>query len=151
MVSRWTETSARDAAARDAWMQRRIRYFGKACLTTQEYRAVVYSLHGLPQLTRDRNTGLVEGEIEKPTLAYVASKMRISPGRVSQLLSKAADALKWFEEQGYPGIGWERQRKEWHFVAPVGDSPVKREQRAAVRIVPDRTRKHYRLAFAGDL
>lgn len=148
MVGRGVEGAAKSAASRNDWMQRRIRYFGKACLTTQEYRAVVYSLYGLPQLERDRNTGLVIGEIEKPTLTFVALKMRITQGRVSQLLIKAADALTWFDEHGYGDVGWHWKGHQWEFTAPVGEAPA---QTAQVRIVKDRSKHAYRLAFAGEL
>lgn len=151
MPRRSTETQAEWAQRRDEWMQRRIRYFGKPCLTSQEYRAVVFSLYGLPQVTRDIETGTVLVPLEAPTQRYVATKMSISQARVSQLLTKAADALTWFDDAGVTGIGWRRQGSTWHFEAPVMDKPDSELRRAQVRVAANRGRQSYKLAFAGEL
>lgn len=152
MPRRSTETQAEWMQRRDAWMQRRIRYFGKPCLTTQEYRAVVFSLYGLPQVTRDVRTGMVDVALEAPTQRFVGLKLGgISQSRVSRLLASAADALEWFDESGYTGIGWYWRRSRWEFVAPVMDKPDRELRRAQVRLVPDRARQTYKVRFLGEL
>lgn len=137
---------ARDKEARDAWMQRRSRYFGKPCLTGQEYNAVVHSLYGMPQL--NRVDGFVIGEIELPIQRYVAAKIGVSRSRVSQLLANAGDALQWFEDHGHLDVGWHPRGKTWHFVAPVVDVPIRTTK---VRMVKDRSKKGYRLQFLGEV
>ena len=149
MVGSVVEMRAMTNAEIDVWMQRRIRYFGQPGLTTQEYRAVVYSLLGLPEVAL--KDGQVETEMELPTQRYVAVKMRITAGRVSQLLASASRALTWFELEGVTGIGWQRQGRTWHFAAPILDVPEQRQHRAEVRVVQDRVSRSYKLAFAGEL
>src|SRR4051812_12079128 len=117
VLRRKTERRALTEAELDAWMQRRIRYFGEAGLTYQEYRAVTYSLYGLPDYAFDETRMNHQHTIERPTQKYVATKMNnISHQRVSQLLDKAADAMLWFEQVGRgEEIYWERQGKRgWH-------------------------------------
>ena len=111
-----------------------VRHFGAPCLTSQEYRAVVYSLHGLPEVTL--NDGEVVSDLVLPTQKYVATKMGISQGRVSHLLASASMALLWFEDQGTPGIGWVRLPRgrgaaKWDFRAPVLACPIPKEERPA--------------------
>jgi hypothetical protein len=148
VLSRRTEGGAISAAFIDAWMERRIRRYGEPCLTRQEYRAVVYSLMGLPAVAIDRCGNALA--VEQPTQRYIATKMRISQGRVSQLLSSAAMAMRWFELHGYSNVGWKRRGRYWHFEAPVRDAPLPREQAVKVRIYPDQAAGTYRLSFAGD-
>jgi hypothetical protein len=160
--NRATERGAMTMEEIDAWMQRRVAYFGQPCLTTQEYRAVVYSLFGLPESAII--VKVVEGkkievpvEMNKPTQAYVAARMHIRQQRVSQLLLSAEKALIWFEAQQIPGVGWFRLRHgrgaaKWKFLAPVLEHPIPPEpeqRQVSVKIVPgDRS---YKLAFAGEL
>lgn len=151
LTGRSTEHQAARDLETDQWMQRRIRYFGEPCLTTREYQAVVYSLFGLPAYAFDENKMNHGHTIERPTQRYIASKMRISPGRVSQLLKTAARAIHWFAAQGRADeVRWVRQGKSWHFVAPMHDAP-KGMRIASVRIVKDRASRSYKLAFAGEL
>lgn len=155
-LSRATEYDAQSMEEIDAWMQRRSAYFGKPCLTSQEYRAVVYSLFGLPDVTVRRGE-LITVELELPTQTYVATKMRVGQSRVSQLLSSAGRALIWFEAQGTPGVGWTRRKSgrgaaAWDFHAPVLDHPVPpdpQQRKASVTIL--RLDASYKLAFAGEL
>lgn len=152
MPRRSTETQAEWAQRRDEWMQRRIRYFGKPCLTVQEYRAVVFSLLGLPQVQRDKATGTVQVPLEAPTQRFVGLKLGgISQSRVSRLLSSAADALEWFDDSGYTGIGWYWRRSRWEFVAPVMNKPGRELRRAQVKLVTDHSRRSYKVKFAGEL
>lgn len=152
VVRRKTEHRAMNADELDHWMQRRIAYFGEAGLTLQEYRAVTYSLHGLPVYAFDGGRMNHAHSIEQPTQKYVATKMSLSHQRVSQLLEKAGRAMDWFDQAGRGDeVHWERQGKRgWHLVAPVLGSPVAVKQ-TRVRIVRDRTNRSYKLAFAGDL
>lgn len=160
MVQRYTEYASEDVSEIGAWMERRIHYFGQPCITTQEYRAVVYSLYGLPDVKLIE--GVVTIAIELPTQGYVAGKMSISQARVSQLLESAGKALVWFEENHVPGVGWTQDRRKgrgvaaWDFHAPVLAHPVPpeaKQQKARVEIVRpvDKVYGIYKLVFAGDL
>lgn len=155
-MARTTEYGATTMEEIDAWMQRRIGYFGKPCLTSQEYRAVVYSLFGLPEVTV-RQGDVLTVELEQPTQTYVATKMRVRQQRVSQLLDSAGRALIWFEVHNTPDVGWKRRKHgrgaaAWDFLAPVLDRPIPpdpQQRKASVEIV--RLDSSYKLAFAGEL
>lgn len=144
-----TERAAITRETLDDWMQRRIRYFGKPCLTSREYTAVVYSLHGLPAVAFDEKTGEAF-EVEIPSQRHVTEKMEITQCRVSQLLMNAERVMSWFEDEGLGSeIEWRWKRNKWEFIAPVMDGSVRpkleKEPRRRVSRAPER------LAFAGDL
>lgn len=154
MIERHTEWDGEELARINDFMQRRIRYFGAPCLTVQEYRAVVLSLYGLPEVSLKH--GAVTVELELPSQRYVAKKMRISQARVSQLLQSAASALLWFEAHDVPDVGWVRLKRthgaaKWDFRAPVLAHPIPpdpEQRRTQVNIL--RGGRSYKLAFAGS-
>ena len=159
MIGRPNERAATDWLAIDAWMARRIAYFGKPCLTMREYEAVAISLKFLPDVRlKDGETPV---ELEPLVQAQVAPVMGISQPRVSQLLSSAAKALLWFEAQGTRNVGWfrlpyGRGAAKWEFRAPVLSHPIPPDptlNRARVEIVSAGAngahRGSYKLVFGG--
>lgn len=154
MIERHTEWDGEELARINDFMQRRIRYFGAPCLTVQEYRAVVLSLYGLPEVSLKH--GAVTVELELPTQRYVAGKMKVSESRVSQLLASAARALLWFEAHDVPEVGWHRLPRghgiaKWDFRAPVLEHPIPPDpERRSTRVHAIRCGDAYRLAFAGE-
>lgn len=150
-----TEKVATQTLHIDERMQRRIGWFGAPCLTSQEYRAVVLSLYGLPDVRL--KDGEVPIEMEPPTQVWVAHRMMVSDARVSQLLKTAGEALLWFEMQNTPNVGWfmlpyGRGVAKWDFRAPVLDRPIPPDPaQRSTRVEVVRQGKVYKVAFAGEI
>ena len=73
------------------WMEWRIKRYGYPCLTEREQEALSWELKAIMPS--------VGGQSERAVQRYIAEKMGITQGRVSQLLQNAERVLRYFEDQ----------------------------------------------------
>lgn len=111
------------AISRDAWMAWRTRRYGRPCLTAREYEAMVWEMHALAPMVSPHDATILEHWRTEAVQRHVANRMRVTQGRVSQLLERAADAMRYFEAHNIPAK-WVVARGKWMLDAPCEDSTV---------------------------
>lgn len=105
--------------ARDRWMHWRVRRYGYACLTSREYDAMYCEMQILsPMVAVPVDAAIVSHWRELAVQREVAKLMRVTQGRVSQLLKQAEDVMLYFDAHGI-GARWMVDGEFWTLDAPV--------------------------------
>ena len=127
MASRNSTDGMLDAAVKSIrlqeWMSWRARRYGKPCLTAREYEAMVWEMHTVAPMTAPLDYRQIEQWRTEAVQASVAARMRVSQQRVSQILDRAADAMRYFADHGIEAR-WRLVKGNWVLDAPCEDSTI---------------------------